>query len=208
MHLPPHTHAHTVAASLVHAQACIPSSTSVCLPPHHTYRRRLAGTCAGMHSKLHISMPPTHALTVSASLVHAQACIPSGTSACLPPTHTVAASLVHAQACMSSGTSAHTPTHTHTPLPPRWYMHRHAYQAAHRHASHTRTHRHCLAGTELPGSRLRHTHMPFAAAALADRHAGKGISVALLPCCGHTHPFPSLPIGSLGALSLRAAMIG
>ena len=45
----------------------------------------------------------------------------------------------------------------------------------------------CLPHTELPGSRLRHTHMPFVAAALAAQHAGKGISVAPLPSAHLAH---------------------
>ena len=179
----------TVAAS--HAQECIPSGTSACLLPSPTHRCRLAGTCAGMHVKRHTSVPPpTHTVNLAGACTGMHTKRHIG----MPPTHahTVTASLVHAQACIPSGTSACLP-HTHTPSPPRWFMHRHACQAAHRHVSHTCTHFRRLAGTELPGSRLRHTHMPFAAAALADRHAGKGISVAPLPCCGHTlsQAFPS-----------------
>ena len=109
-------------------------------------------------------------------------------------------------------------------------MHRHAHQAAHQPP--TRTHRrrltgkcagmhvkrhistpppptdrHRLAGTELPGSRLRHIHIPFAAAAIAARNAGKGISVSPLPCCGHTLS-QAWPLLAHLAPSLRAAMIG
>ena len=116
---PPPTH--TVTASLVkymrrHAYLAAHQHASHI----RTHRRRLTGTCKGMHVK-RTSAPPPHTHAVATSLIHAQACIPSGTSGMPPPpTHTPSPprTLVHAQA-LSTGmyTKRHIGmplSHTHT----------------------------------------------------------------------------------------------